>query len=60
MALTEHSLPLVESAESVQLRRTLRAIGESYGHDYFVRTARTERASPRHEVTDSVLVSGPA
>lgn len=42
MALTEHSLPLVESAESVQLRRTVRAIGESYGHDYFVRTARTD------------------
>lgn len=42
MALTGHAIPLVESAETVQLRRTVRAIGESYGHDYFVRTARAD------------------
>lgn len=42
MALTHAMLPLVEDAETTQLRRTVRAIGESYGHDYFVRTARAD------------------
>lgn len=34
------TLPLVESPETVELRRTVRGIGGGYGHDYFVRTAR--------------------
>lgn len=40
MELTSLALPLVDPAETVQLRRTVRAIGDSYGHEYFVRTAR--------------------
>lgn len=40
MGDAETALPLVETPEVRELRRTVRAIGEKYGHDYFVRTSR--------------------
>ncbi len=39
------SLPLIDPPELVALRHTVRTIGQRYGHDYFVRTARAG-ASP--------------
>jgi alkylation response protein AidB-like acyl-CoA dehydrogenase len=38
--LSAPTLPLVDPPEVTALRRTVRAIGARYGHDYFVRTAR--------------------
>jgi alkylation response protein AidB-like acyl-CoA dehydrogenase len=40
MGLTA-ALPLVEPPETVELRRTVRAIARSYGHAYFVETSRS-------------------
>ena len=39
--MTAPAMPIVEPDETVALRATVRAIGSRYGHDYFVRTARS-------------------
>lgn len=49
--MSEANLPLIEPAEVVALRETVRAIAGRYGHDYFVRTARAG-ASPTELWTD--------